>query len=432
MLKKINSKHIFLIALLLQFFVFVINLFFPLQINYDPWFEIYARKFIEHPGEPIIWGPDGDLRTTTSHLQVGKYFNWRPIGYSLFLSIIYLFGFVNYELVRTIYQALVYSFIPVIFFKICKKYFYEDVDNKKSLVSVLIFMLNPLYLVGFLQSLDTWLKVLVTLSIVLFIFNNDTKSKILLIPFLIFLYLITPIGFLSIVLLIITLTFLKHFSLKYFFSIAVTLTFIIMLFGFRNYYLTNHFDITNSSVGYNLWLGNNEATLEFLKSHLGDGATIEDKIIPQFNYKFKFLEKYSEYEKNKFFKEEAIKFILKHPAITLENMLWKIVGFWSPLRVRKTHYTDSKIKFLLSLIYQTPLLLTFFIMVIRFIIKKEWEINKLKLIMFLLVLFWFIPYLFFFTLARYRTPIEFVFIITFVELIYSLKEKFVISYKRAK
>ncbi len=391
-------------------------------MNYDPWFELYAKKLVQQPGEPIVWGPDGDLRTTFSPLQIGNYYNWRPIGYSLFLSLIYLFKLGDYEFVRAIYQMLIYSLIPVIFFKICKRYFNSNGNDFRPQISALIFIINPLFLVGFLQSIDTWLKTFITMIIIFLVFENDKKSKILLIPALIFLYLITPIGFLSVFLFIITLSFLKHFSLRFISLITIALIVVIILFGIRNYSITGKFDITNSSVGYNLWLGNNEATLDFLKEHLGDCATIEDKIIPLYNKKFNFLAQYSEYEKDSFFKKEAVKFILNHPIITLQNMFWKMIGFWSPIRVRKGHYTDSAIKTLLSFLYQAPLIISFFISFAFFIIKKEWKKNKLKLFLFVLTFFWFIPYLFFFTLARYRTPIEFIFIMTFVELIFDNKK----------
>ncbi len=422
-IKRLRPIHFYFISLLLQLVIFVIHRFYPFQLNDDPWFELFAKKLILQDGGPIIWSPDGDL-ITHSPLQIGKYYNWRPIGYSLFLSLIFFIKTNDYFLVRTIYQMLVYSFIPVMFYRVCKNYFSGNENSElKSKISVMIFIFNPLFLVGHLQSLDTWLKTLFVIIAFLLIFENGNRNIVYLIIVFTGIFLIAPIGFISIMLFLFFAKILKMISLKKFFIITITMTTIIFFYGLRNYYTFGRFDLSNSSFGYNLWLGNNERTLDFLKRHFGDGATIEDKILPHFKDRFKFLSNYSEYEKNDFFTKNALDFILKNPLVTIELIFWKAIGFWSPLRIRESHYTESPIKTIIAFIYQAPLVLNFFISFVLFVIRKEWRYNKPKLLIFSFAIFWFLPYLIFFTLSRYRTPIEFLLIILLVENAYKFYEK---------
>lgn len=423
-LKTLRPLYFYFLSVLLQLTVFLIYQVFPINLNEDPWFELFAKKLVYHGGEPIIWSSSGDL-ITNSPLQMGEYYNWRPIGYSLFLSIIFLVTSSNFFLIRTLAQIFIYSFIPVIFFRICKEYFAKNSEPEfKSSICTLIFIFNPSFLVGPLQSLDTWFKALFVMITFLLILRNDKNTLLLLILSLTAIYLITPIGFVSIMLFLLFISVIKIFPWKKFLYLSLIMTAIIFLNGFRNYAAFGKFDVTNSSSGYNLWLGNNEKTLDFLKKHFGDGSTIEDKILPHFNQKFKFVADFSEYEKNKFFTEQALNFILKNPLITLESIFWKGIGFWSPLRVRTNHYSESSIKTVLSFIYQAPLILAFFISFLLFLIRKEWRYDRLKLVFMSFAIFWFLPYLIFFAMARYRTPIEFILIIFFVDILYTLAAKF--------
>lgn len=417
-LKVFKPFYFYFLSVLLQLTVFLIYQVFPFNLNEDPWFELFAKKLVYHNGEPIIWSSNGDL-ITNSPLQMGEYHNWRPIGYSLFLATIFLVTSKNFFLIRTLLQILIYSFIPVIFFQICREYFHRN--SKSELISsicTLIFIFNPSFLVGQLQSLDTWFKTLFVMITFFLIMKNDKNTLLFLVPALTAIYLIAPIGFVSIMLFMFFISIIKIFSRKKFLFLSLVMTVIILLNGLRNYSAFGKFDVTNSSFGYNFWLGNNEKTLDFLRKHLGDGSTIEDKILPHFNQKFKSIAAYSEYEKNNFFIKQALNFMLKNPLTTLEAICWKGFGFWSPLRVRTNHYSESLIKTVLSFIYQAPLTLAFFVSFLLFFVKKEWKWNKPKLLLISFAIFWFLPYLMFFTMARYRTPIEFIFIILLVENIY--------------
>ena len=148
--------------------------------------------------------------------------------------------------------------------------------------------------------------------------------------------------------------------------------------GTRNYLLFDTFNLTNSSVGYNLWLGNNEYTNEFMRYRLGDGATIEDFIIPKFDEKWSFLKHYSEYQKDLFFKEQAGMFVINHPLETIENVFWKIIGFWSPLRMRRGHWSDSFLKQVITLITNTPFILLSILSLINFFKYTEYKKKKWK------------------------------------------------------
>lgn len=191
----------------------------------------------------------------------------------------------------------------------------------------------------------------------------------------------------------------------------------IIIFGWtlKNKILFNEYSLTYSNVGYNLWLGNNEHTYDFLKSHFGDGATIEDRIIPIYDSTWSFLSNYNEYEKNYFFTQQAISFIKENPIITIKNMFWKFVGFFSPLRMREGHWSDSKLKTFLTLAYNIPILILSLLSVIRYFLKKEYRVNKEKGIFILFIILWMLPHLIFFSSARFRAPIDFAIFILAVD-----------------
>lgn len=144
-----------------------------------------------------------------------------------------------------------------------------------------------------------------------------------------------------------------------------------------------------------------------LRKNIGDVPTIEEKIIPSIDKEWSFLSGFTEYEKDKYFRVNAWRFIKENPTETMENMFWKFVGFWSPLRVRDGHWSDSSLKKYLMLLYYTPLLILSLLSVIRFFVQKEYRAKKEKGLLILFMFLWMLPHLLFFSTARFRAPIDF-------------------------
>ncbi len=412
-----NLWRIYCFAFLLSVItVLILNIYKIEKPNHDLWFEKFSINWIKNNTPVVKWDnhKNADL-ITIFNLQKGIYYNWRPVGYSLFLvPAIKLSELINtdFPFVRTIYQLIIFSSIPAFLYLFLLNFFRQLKDVKIISISIaILFTLNPTYLVSSMQSLDTNLITLLTLLVVLLLFqqkNNNPKSYIYVIILLIFLFFTKPIAIFPFFSLLIILLIIGETDFKK--NYVIILTFVslfIITWGFRNYHYFGTYDITNTSVGYNLWLGNNQHTNEFLRMHLGDGSTIEDKIIPKYDEKWKFLSTYNEYEKDKFFKLHAWQFIKDYPLVTVENMFWKLIGFWSPLRVRDGHWSDSSLKKYLVLMFYTPLLILSLLSVIRFFWYKEYRIRKEKGLLILFMFLWMLPHLMFFSTARFRAPIDF-------------------------
>ncbi len=382
--------------------------------NHDFWFEKYTINLLYSNEAKINWNNQGNYDGYTNNPpQQGIYYNWRPIGYSVFLIPPIYSGLENIDVFRTIYQLLIYSLIPIIFYFIVSFYFSDNnISNIFMIIITGLFLINPQFLISSLQSLDTWfitLFVLLSFYLLLRIIKDSkTQNYILYGISVSLLFFIKPN-------ILIPFIFVLFFAYKHENKVTInkpliSLTIILLTvfsWGIRNYNCFNVLDFTNSSLGYNLWLGNNKYTNSFLKEHLGDGSTIEDNIVPKFNEHWKFLSKYNEYEKNNFFLTEALKFIKNNPVETIDNMFLKFIGFWSPLRVRGVHWSDSALKKYIILLYSGSLLLLSFFSILQYVYYKEYKDKSLKTILIIFMFLWMLPHLMFFSTARFRTPIDF-------------------------
>ncbi|NPV11981.1 MAG: hypothetical protein HPY57_09350 [Ignavibacteria bacterium] len=429
--EKPQSIIIFILSLLfLLIGTVLINFVFQNEIKiYDPRYLQLANNLYYKNSITIVWGvtdnPD-KIMINPYNIQKGIYNNWFPIGYAIFIYLIMNLN-EDYALILTIVQFLIFSFIPLIFYNLCLLVWRND--RKKFLYSFLatiIFIFNPYYMVSPFWKTDSWFNILFTISgFYLFL-------KLLQDPtFINSIFLILILGLTFFFRPIITFSFLIYFIImclidrerknlrKILSPVILSLTTIILLWGIRNFLLFGEFDFTNSSLGYNLWLGNNEYTNEYLKKYCGDGGAIEDYIIPKFDNKWKFLSNYSEYEKQDFFKNQAIHFIINNPFKTIENMFLKLLGFYSPFRVRNGHWSDSKIKNLAFMLHQVPIILLATITIFRLIFFK-YRKDYLKYLLIFLICFT-VPYLLFFSMYRFRAPIDFILIIFFVEALILIK-----------
>lgn len=440
-----SKKRIFLIiycsTLFLQTTIFLLNEYHQININHDIWYEKFAYNWVEKGSPRMLWSDSATANVVTKNPpQQGIYFNWRPIGYSVFLAAIMKMNFLDFKAIKSFFQIILYSLIPSFIFLIATELFAKySIKNQLSILAAIIATGNPSFWVSHLQSLDTWFITLLTTISFYFLIKNYHlfDRKYFLALSLIVLFFCRPNGIFPFVFLLLIMLYNSPKSHRYLFLFPIMLIILsVVSWGIRNYVYFQKYDFTNSSIGYNLWLGNNQYSNDFFVKYIGDGTTIEDNIVPKYNTVWAFLKNYSEYQKDAFFKEQAWDFIKSHPMKTLENASWKVVGFWSPLRVRTGHWSDSRIKTILLLIYNTPLIVFSFFSVVTYFWRKEYKINKEKGVLILFMFLWMLPHLAFFSTSRFRTPIDFGLIILTIDFLFPFLSRFfdklrTIKYKKS-
>lgn len=416
---------VYLSSIVIKFIgVYIFNTYTDYQLNGDPWFELTAKEIIEEGSTKVKWGGTNADLATDLNLQKGTYYNWRPLGYSLFLAPFYSINS-NPLLLRTIGQILIYSVIPVFIFLLIIRIFVNNIyKNKIALIASIAWCFYPHFWVSSLQIIDTWLITLVTVFSVYYsitFYHSLTKNHFgILLIILVFVFFLRPLLIFPIVLVVLSIIILQlegRMLMKYTTGVILLLLLVIGSWTLRNYYVFGEFSFTQSNVGYNLWLGNNEQTNQYLRERLGDGAAIEDEILPKYNTKYLFLKNYTEYEKNNFFINKAIGFIVSNPLETIENIGWKFIGFWNPLRMRQDHWTQSSIKRVVDLLANLPFLILTLLSLKNYILLKEYKTKVWKSILISFIFFYIIPYLLVFSTARYRIPINFVLLILSLDYI---------------
>ena len=423
---------IYLLSLIVQIISVIMFLHFsPVKLNHDYWYKATAINIINEHTAKVDWGNDinSDLHTELN-IQKGIYYDWRPIGYSLFLTIPALAGG-NFEFLKIIVQLIIYSFIPVFIYLLFNLLFLNFLyGGVASLTGSLLYLIYPNFVVSSLQTVDTWLTTLILL-IILFLFfkinlTGNYKYLIFLGLSISFLFLIRPAGAVSTGAFIL-LSYFLFVNIKkmrnWLFVPFLFLIITISLWGFRNYLIFNKWYPSFTNTGYNLWLGNNEHTYEFLESHLGDGTSIESDIIPYYESKWHNLSRFNELDKNSFLLNRAVSFIEKYPLIFFKNTVWKVVGYWLPIRVRDVPSQNSILKTIIVFIFSLPVIILSLISIVVFFFRKEIKTNRVKASIILFILLWMMPYLFFFTTARFREPTNFCLLYLSIDLIFSSNYK---------
>lgn len=416
--KRIVQIYIFSFSLLILTSYVILPLS-NISPKNDWWFEITSKKLATHSDVKINWGISKNMDMPTDYLiQKGTYYNWRQLGYSLFL-----FLPAKTKIFKSIYplwQSLFLAFIPVFIFLIAKIYF----KNNFAFLATAIFIFYPKYLVSAIQIVDTWLITL-TLVVSLYfliriIYNIKVNSIIwiLFVVFFTFLFLTRSITIIAFLFTVLFMLAKKKIQLKK----ALHLIFFILFAFFSNISIQNlfieGFYLHTSNLGYNLWLGNNEYTNEYLVQNFGDGSLIEDSILSKTNKKFVFVKNKNEYEKDELLKEKAIEYILENPIEFIKNSFWKFVGFWSPIRsLAKMNLKRERTKSIINFFVESIILFPAFIIITLSLVKKI-NYNEMRNFFIIFIFFWSLPYLLFFSIDRFRTPIEFILIFFLTEFIY--------------
>ncbi|MBN1447116.1 MAG: hypothetical protein JXA28_04240 [Bacteroidetes bacterium] len=310
-------------------------------------------------------------------------------------------------------QILLYGWIPVMLFFLVRALSASHPHSCSfaSLTSVL-WLLNPQFLLGALQVLDTMMITMLLLATALSyarLKSEATGTRAAASGLLTGVwYLLRPTGFVTFLLMLLGQISMYRASVH---KRYIVITFICLCLppglwiGIR--YLSGgqtHFGYT--STGYNLWLGNNPDTLPFLERTWGDAATIEDALLAVNSEQLADIAGKDEVTKNRLLTHRAIEYTMAHPYTFIKRAIWKVVGFWSPFRNREGHYSASWKKEAVVLLYQFPLILLALYTLIRALVFPEWRKGKHIGTVILFIVVWMLPYLLFFATPRFRQPVD--------------------------
>lgn len=385
---------------------------FKIPLGDDLWFERVAMSLLRDNDTEIKWSsdPDSDLYTDLN-LQKGIYRNWRPVGYSLFLMIPLKLG--NYILLRNLLQAILFSFIPVILFQIMRLLSENYFNSKIAFCIAFAYISYPYFLILSQQNLDTGFIILSTILsfyfMLKFFSSGETKYLIKFLTALLLLLLFKPmVAFSFLIFSTVIIIIYKKYRINLRNLILSVVIFVLVTFSI-NYYLRKNFEVDllyQTNGGYNLFLGNNELVDSLLIHRYFDSASFEIIILSYFDKQDSIVGKLDEYGKDKYFFEKAMSFINENPIKFIKNIPLKVVGFFSPIRFRKDHFSDSELKSLIYSISYGLLLISFFMSLIMVFMKRELRF-KFYFEFLLFIIIWTLPYLIFLPLSRYRQPIEF-------------------------
>lgn len=267
-----SKKRIFLIiycsTLFLQTIIFLLNEHHQININHDIWYEKFAYNWVEKGSSRMLWSDSVTADVVTKNPpQQGIYFNWRPIGYSAFLIAIMKMNFLDFNAIKSFFQIILYSLIPSFIFLIATELFAKySIKNQLSILAAIIAIGNPIFLISHLQSLDTWFITLLTTISFYFLIKNYHlfDRKYFLALSLTILFFLRPTGIFPFVFLLLIMLCNSPKSHRYLFLFPIILIILsVVSWGIRNYVYFQKYDFTNSSVGYNLWLGNNQYSNDF-------------------------------------------------------------------------------------------------------------------------------------------------------------------------
>ncbi len=398
--------RIYLIAVAAQLLAVALLLTFSDEIPAsDPWFEEQALELVRKHSLTVEWENPPHI------VQQGDYQNWRPPLYSLIIALTYVIW--DSRIALIILQVFLYAVIPVLLYHIAiRVHTRGEGRGSVAATAVLLWMVNPQFVVSSYQVLDTMTITAFFLLTVLVTFRQHPEyvprrsaaAGLLTGLF----YLLRPTG---------SLTFILYHGISFVRSrvshrvrtVIIYIAFLCMglaFLGLLHVVTGSGYRMTYTSAGYNLWLGNNPETRDFMRRTLGDAATIEDRIFAEYQGELTAIARADEQERNRMFTRRAIAFMIDHPVETLENMFWKAVGFWSPFRSREGHFSASWKKEVMVLAYQLPLLLFAFITVVRRLLQPERMRGKGIGTICLLVALWMLPHLLFFATPRFRAPVD--------------------------
>lgn len=311
-------------------------------------------------------------------------------GYPLFIAAVYWFTGRHYFNVR-VAQSLVNSLMVLIIFFIAKRVF----NRRTAYLSAIISMLYPFFIYNcgelLRETLYSFILALSVLSLLRVIDNFSSKRIAISGICLGFTFMVKPVlAFFPLLVFLWLLFYRDRLKLKKTIWLMVVYCFTILLvmlpWVVRNGMVFHKFIPTAQMGGWTLWVGNNPRAT-------GGGEAYHDPVI---------LEKYDNWtERDKAYKDEALKYIKNNPARFLKLSIKKLIQLYKIMPISNIYEgTNDRNKIISILSY--GVLFPFFIAGLFLNLKTGRE----SIIIYFVLALNTVIHMVFPAMIRYRLPAE--------------------------
>ncbi len=329
--------------------------------------------------------------------EVGKPTAHREPGYPIFLAVIYFLFRYNVLAVKIV-QSLISVFSVYLIFLIGKELF----NKKVGVVSALVASVYPAFIYYssvILRETIVLFFLLLMIFLMIKIFDDENEKKFF---YAIYFGIISSVTSLvnSVIIMVFGVLVVYYFLTKKDFKklviILISFSLIYGIWVYRNYKIFNKIIFGSTNGGYT-FLFSTEALIQFNLS----GLEQENEILSKNPIIINASKINSEVERDKYFYNEAIKYILANKKKFVLVTVKKILKYLKPIPYlkRKYGFSDTILVFL-SIVSFLPML-TFGILGLFFS-----ESNYKKNIIILVLTSFIIIYSVFWSQIRYRIPIE--------------------------
>ena len=317
---------------------------------------------------------------------------FRPPGYPLFLSLFYLLGA----------RVVILRLLNFIILGISIYLVYKILGQGSSTIAAIIgASLAALYPVNFYSAGTLYPQTLATSiflgAIYLLVLNKNRIHYCVLCGLLAGMLILTIPTFVFISSAIGVWYWLypgKAWGRGLLVALAIS-ALVIGAWTLRNYTQFNTVFFVSTNSGKNLLLGNSENTTP----NGGTGIDIS-RYVAQ-------ASKLSEIERDRFFRDQAINYILSHKLHSIKLYLLKFLNYFNYRNELVTQTEASTMKDILMLISYGPLLLAF---IIRLFFSRIFKLSSLEVLFVILYLGSALLSALFFTRIRFRVPFDFLLI----------------------
>jgi hypothetical protein len=354
-----------------------------------------------HLGSTLRYLDEGEYYTLANNI-VGKHqytldgvhpSAFRPPGYPLFLSLFISFGagiahlrFLNF----LILAGCVYLVSHML---------EEQFSLFASLTGTALIICYPVFLYAAGTLYPQTLGSLLFLTILQLLSKREkTSTKDALLGGLVFgaLILTVSIFVFSLFVVVLWIVFSKRKAgVMVALKVLLAALLIVAIWSGRNLAVFHSFVFVSSNVGVNLFLGNSENTTP----NAGSGVDLS-------KYTSK-TDKMSEIERDAYYRDEAIEFVLQNKSEALELYFLKVLNYFKYRNELVTKSEASSTKDALMFLTYGPLLVLFFVRMLMFRRFAITDVERLFIAVYLSNAFF---QALFFTRIRFRVPFDFLMI----------------------
>jgi hypothetical protein len=317
---------------------------------------------------------------------------YRPPGYPLFLSVFYFLGA----------RVVVLRLLNFILFGASIYLVSKILSQGSSIIGAIIgAMLVALYPVNFYSAGTLYPQMLATflfLGVIYLLVQNQSRIYYYILCGLFSGMLILTVPTFVFMLPVIGVWYWIYPEKMWGRGLLITLVILVTVISawtIRNYiqFHTVFFVSTNS--GENLLLGNSENTMP------NAGSSVD---ISKYTAQASSL---NEVERDRFFREQAIKYILSNNFRAIKLYLLKFLNYFNYRNELVTKDEALAIRDIFMLITYGPLLLTF---IVRLLFSRKFRLSALEVLLIILYIGSALSSALFFTRIRFRIPFDFLLI----------------------